>query len=76
MATIGDKVRSRTSGTTGVVTEVIEIEHGHEIVAPIPGTEPAETGKYEPRTDLRVEYTDNAGNTSEVLMHDTDAEPA
>jgi hypothetical protein len=73
----GSKVRSKTSGIVGKITEIIEIEHGHQIVPPVPGTNPGEgISEYEPRTDLRIEYTDDAGNTAEHLIHATDAEAA
>lgn len=74
----GDRVRSATTGTTGLVTERIVIEQGHEIIPPRPGsTKDQDDGAvYEKRVDLRVEYTDKAGNQAEVLIHETDAEGA
>lgn len=72
----GSRVRSRTSLTMGVVTERIHIEEGHEIVPPAPGSTKGEDdgAVYEERYDLRVKYTDAAGNEAEVLIHESDAE--
>lgn len=73
----GDRVRSKTSGTAGLVTERIVIERGHEIEPPLfAGSEYERPGKFEQRVDLRVQYTDAAGNDAEVLIHETDAEKA
>jgi len=73
----GDKVRSKSSGHAGLVTERIVIEEGHEIEPRLFAGSPHETpGKFEQRVDLRVEYTDDAGNKAEVLVHETDAEAA
>jgi hypothetical protein len=67
MASVGDTVRSKTTGVVGEVTEVIEIPDG---------TETAEAGVFAPRTDLRVEYADDRGNTAEQLVNEADSEPA
>lgn len=71
----GDKVRSKTSGTFGLVTERIHIKEGHEIIPPRPGSIKGndDGAVYEERYDLRVQYTDEAGNETEVLMHESDA---
>lgn len=72
----GDRVRSKTTGTRGLVTERIIIKEGHEIIPPRPGSTKGEDdgAVYEPRVDLRVEYTDAQGNQAEVLVHEKDAE--
>lgn len=74
----GDRVRSKTSGTSGLVTERLYIAQGHEVIPPMPGTVKDEDdgAVYDERYDLRVQYTDAEGNQAEVLMHETDAEPA
>lgn len=73
----GSKVRSMTSGVSGLVTERITIEEGHQIEPRLfAGTEHETPGVFEERVDLRVEYTDAAGNTAEALIHETDAEKA
>lgn len=74
----GDRVRSTASGTTGLVTERIVIEQGHEILPPRPGsTKDQDDGAvYDERVDLRVQYTDRNGDQAEVLMHETEAESA
>lgn len=69
---VGSRVRSRTSHTSGLVTERIVIEKGHELLPPLNGSD----GAYEERVDLRVEYTDDHGDQAEVLIHETDAEAA
>lgn len=77
MTKIGSKIRSKSSGITGKVTERIVIERGHQLVAPLPGDLPAlDTGEYAERVDLRVEYVDAAGNAAEALIHESDAESA
>jgi hypothetical protein len=72
----GDKVRHKSSGHFGVVTERIEIEQGHQLVAPAPGdtSDGLQSGKYEPRVDLRVKYTDDAGHKAEVLLPEAEVE--
>lgn len=74
----GDRVRSKTSGTAGLVTERIYIAEGHEVLPPTPGSTKGEDdgAVYDERYDLRVQYEDAAGNQAEVLMHETDAEAA
>ena len=74
---VGQKVRSKSSGVSGKVTEIIEIEQGHQIEPPLAGTAFPE-GKYEPRVDLRVAYSDPEGKYApgEVLIHEADAESA
>jgi hypothetical protein len=72
---VGSKVRSKTSGASGTVTEIIKINKGHQIEPPLAGTEHPD-GVYEERTDLRVEYTSPDGRTGEVLIHEADAESA
>jgi hypothetical protein len=73
---IGTKVRSKTSGISGVITERIVIERGHQITPPPPGAAEYEGGEYAQRVDLRIEYTDDQGKKSEHLIHENDAEPA
>lgn len=75
---VGANVRSKTSGIAGRVTERLVIDEGHEITPPRPGSTKGEDdgSAYERRVDLRVEYTDAAGNTAQALIHETDAEPA
>lgn len=73
----GDRVRSKSSGNSGLVTERIVIEEGHQVEPRLfAGTEHETPGVFEQRVDLRVEYTDDAGNKAEVLIHETDAEKA
>lgn len=74
----GTRVRSKTSGTAGLVTERIVITEGHEVLPPRPGSTKGEDdgAVYEERVDLRVQYTDGQGNQAEVLMHEADAERA
>lgn len=75
---IGSHVRSKTSGISGLVTERIVVAEGHEVLPPTPGSTkgPGDGSSYEERVDLRVEYTDAAGNQAEALIHEADAEPA
>lgn len=74
----GDRVRSKMSGTTGLVTERIVIPEGHEVVPPWPGSTKGEDdgAVYDERVDLRIQYTDRDGNEAEALIHETDAEKA
>jgi hypothetical protein len=70
---VGTRIRSRRTGIVGKVTEVIEIEQGHQVHPPLAGTEHP-NGKYSPRTDLRVEYEDDDGKViGEQLVHADDA---
>lgn len=74
----GDRVRSKSSGTAGLVTERIPIKEGHEVLPPKPGSTKGDDdgAVYDERVDLRVQYTDAQGDQAEVLLHEADCEAA